>query len=136
MKRQPLKESLVKCKASVKRRTDINRWKSFLKLIGKMLFLVLYLVYWNHLSYIQGVHKRKIFKFSKKSPMATTDFSDKSEKVVVCDVTKLILFLFSFMSLAILQNYNSLWTTSLKTLFTTTDLLVKSKTSALTILAV
>ena len=40
--------------------------------------------------------------------MTTTDFSDKSQKVVVCDVTKLILFLFSFISLAILQNYNSL----------------------------
>ena len=66
MERQTLKESLVKYKASVKRRTDINSWKSFLELVGKMFFLVLYLVHWNHLSHIQGVHKSKIFKFSKK----------------------------------------------------------------------
>lgn len=123
MERQPFKESLVKCKASVKRRTDINRWKCFLELIAKMFFLVLYLLHWNHLPYIFGIHKSNVFKFSKKSTRTATDFSDKSEKVVVCDVTKPILFLFSCISFVILQNYNSLWRTLWKTLFTTTALL-------------
>ena len=98
MERQPFKQSLVKCKASVKRRADINRWKCFLELIAKMFFLVLYLLHWNHLPYIFGIHKSNVFKFSKKSTRTATDFSDKSEKVVVCDVTKPILFLFSCIS--------------------------------------